>query len=83
MRRLLAVAAIGAAGLGMAVPSAPASAAYQCHGYANSSGQGVGVCAGSWCPDKCFIVASTYCHGIRVTLCPVLDGLGSPPGGVR
>lgn len=83
MRRLLAAAAIGAAGLAFAVPSAPATAAYTCHGYENTNGQGVGVCAGSWCPDKCFIVASTYCHGLNPKVCGPLDGLGSPPGGGR
>lgn len=80
MRRLLAVAAVAAAALGY---TGPASAAYTCHGYANTQGQGVGVCAGSWCPDVCFIVASTYCHGFDAKVCGTIDGLGSPPGGVR
>lgn len=82
MRRLLTFAAAAAAAASFAIPSAPASAAYSCHGV--ESGQTrAGVCAGSWCPDVCFIVAWTYCEGANARVCGAIDGLGAPPGGVR
>ena len=82
MRRLLSLAAVAAVAAGFALPAAPASAAYSCHGV-ESGGARTGVCAGSWCPDVCFIVAWTYCEGLNAKVCDAIDGFGAPPGGVR
>lgn len=77
MRRVLVAAAVAAASFGA---SAPADAAYTCVG-AEKAGYDAGVCAGSWCPDMCFIVAWTYCtDGITHSICNRIDGLGAPPG---
>lgn len=76
IRRLVAVAAVAAAAFGV---TAPASAAYTCVG-GEKAGVPVGACAGSWCPDVCFIVAWTYCHDLNPKICAPIDGLGAPPG---
>jgi hypothetical protein len=86
MRRLIAVAAVAAAGFGIA---APAQAQYQCVGTYSPNGNGAGVCTGSWCADECFVVAFVQCHDVAnagavqaVDVCnDVLDGLGAPPPG--
>ena len=78
MRRLLAAATLVAAGLGV-LPSAPASAGWTCTPGTGGS-QYVGVCAGSWCPDLCFIVAWVECQGFNPKICGPIDDLGAPPG---
>lgn len=78
MRRLLATATLAAAALGV-VPSAPASASYTCTPRVNGD-QYIGVCAGSWCPDLCFLVAWVECDGYSHRICDVVDDTGFPPG---
>ncbi|HEV2890441.1 MAG TPA: hypothetical protein VGX28_08695 [Frankiaceae bacterium] len=77
-RRLVAAAAIAGAAFGVA---APASAAWRCVG-GERAGYDLGVCAGSWCPDECFVVAWTYCNAENVqhSICVRFDGEGFPPG---
>jgi hypothetical protein len=76
MRRLLAGAAVAAVAFGV---TAPASAAWSCHGVESGTTR-AGVCAGSWCVDECWIVAWTYCEGANAKVCTAVDGLGAPPG---
>lgn len=78
MRRLIALAAVAASAFGVAAPAAPASAAYQCYGVYSGT-QRLGVCAGSWCPDVCFIVAYVECEGHDARVCRLLN-VGSRPG---
>ena len=80
MRRLVAAGVVAAAAFGV---SSPASASYECRSFGKNGSQRVGACYGSWCPDECFVVASTTCEGFSPTWCDQLDGLGSPPGGRR
>jgi uncharacterized membrane protein len=57
MRRLLATTVLSLAALGLATP---AQAAVKCYGV-TYGGNDVGACAGTWCPDVCFIVAEPHC----------------------
>ncbi|MDQ1712237.1 MAG: hypothetical protein QOE45_1687 [Frankiaceae bacterium] len=58
MRRLLAVSVLSLAALGLGTP---AHAAVKCAGV-YAGGTGAGACAGTYCPDACFLEAYPTCY---------------------
>lgn len=75
MRRLLALTVLAAA---TSVLTPAAHATVECYGV-DAGATHAGVCAGSWCPDVCFIVVDPYCyHDARVAWdwCGSIDDIG-------
>jgi hypothetical protein len=62
MRRLLAMTVVAGAAFAL---SAPAHAEPTCNAQrygVDAAGTHAGVCAGSWCPDECFVILDPYCY---------------------
>jgi hypothetical protein len=78
MRRLLAATVFAASAFGLA---APAHAAVECYGARGGRVINAGVCAGSYCPDVCFVVVDPYCQSDTITKqdaiqpCHIVDGI--------
>jgi hypothetical protein len=69
MRKLLG-AALAASSLLFVAPHA-AQASVECHRVAVDD-KWVDVCAGSWCPDECFVVAYVDCNvPLKLDPCPI------------